>query len=82
MREKVRLSDLSVLYVCLSNGWGTTERRCLSDAGYFRNIGGSSFLLCHEKSLLDLEAEKEDIPRLYFQGDLKGWRSKLNFYFP
>jgi glycosyltransferase involved in cell wall biosynthesis len=81
MREKVRLSDLSILYVCLSENWGTLERRCLLDAGYFRNIGGSSFLLCHEKSLLDVEAEKEDIPRLYFQGDLKGWRSKLNFYF-
>jgi len=39
MREKVRLSDLSVLFICLSDDWGTTERRCLSDADYFRNIG-------------------------------------------
>lgn len=81
MREKVRLSDLSILYVCLSEEWGTTERRCIADASYFRNIGGTSFILCHEKSLLDLEAEKEDIPRLYFHDDISGWRTKLNFYF-
>ncbi len=81
MRERVRLSDLSVLYVCLSNDWGTTERRCLSDASYFRNIGGSSFVLCHERSLVDREAEREDIPRLYFSSDLSSWRMKLNFYF-
>lgn len=81
MREKIRLSDLSILYVCLSHEWGTIERRCLADAGYFRNIGGASFILCHEKSLIDLEAQKQDIPRLYFPSDLLTWRSKLNFYF-
>jgi glycosyltransferase involved in cell wall biosynthesis len=81
MRDKLRLSDLSVLYVCLSEKWGTIERRCLSDASYFRNIGGSSIILCHEKSLIDLEAEKEVIPRIYFPTDLSTWRSKLNFYF-
>lgn len=81
MREKIRLSDLSVLYICLSDEWGTSERRCISDASYFRNIGGSSFLLCREKSLVDQQAKKEDIPRLHFQPELTGWRSKLNFYF-
>ncbi len=81
MREKIRLSDLSVLYVCLSHEWGTVERRCLADAGYFRNIGGASFILCHEKSLVDQEAAREDIPRLHFGTDLRTWRSKLNFYF-
>lgn len=81
MREKIRLSDLSVLYVCLSHEWGTIERRCLADAGYFRNIGGASFILCHEKSLIDQEAQAQDIPRLYFPSDLLTWRSKLNFYF-
>lgn len=81
MREKVRLSDLTVLYVCLSEGWGTIERRCISDASYFRNIGGASFILCHEKSLIDREAEREDIPRLHFPTHLETWRSKLNFYF-
>ena len=80
MREKLRLSDLSVLYVCLSDEWGTIERRCLSDASYFRNIGGSPIVLCYQKSLLDREAEKEDIPRIYFTADLTTWRSKLNFY--
>lgn len=81
MREKVRLSDLTVLYVCLSDDWATIERRCISDASYFRNIGGSSFILCHEKSLVDKEAEREDIPRLYFKNEIIGWRRKLNFYF-
>ncbi len=81
MRDKIRLSDLSVLYVCLSQEWGTIERRCLADAGYFRNIGGASFILCHEKSLVDQEAQKENIPRLHFGTDLHTWRSKLNFYF-
>lgn len=81
MREKLRLSDLSVLYICLSEGWGTAERRCISDASYFRNIGGSAFILCHEKSLIDKQSEKEDIPRLYFPSGLNSWRSKLNFYF-
>jgi hypothetical protein len=81
MREKIRLSDLTVLYICLSEEWSTVERRCISDAVYFRNMGGSPFILCHEKSLIDREAEKEDIPRLYFSSDLTHWRSKLNFYF-
>jgi glycosyltransferase involved in cell wall biosynthesis len=81
MREKVRLSDLSILYICLSEEWGTIERRCLSDASFFRNIGGAAFILCREKSLLDQEAEKEDIPRLYFKDNLENLRGKLNFYF-
>lgn len=81
MREKIRLSDLTILYVCLSHEWGTVERRCIADASYFRNIGGTAFILCHENSLLDLEAEKDDIPRIYFQTSLSGWRSKVNFYF-
>ncbi len=81
MRDRVRLSDLSVLYICLSEEWGTTERRCLADASYFRNIGGAAFILCQEKTLIDRESEKEDIPRLYFNGFLSGWRTKVNFYF-
>ncbi len=81
MREKLRLSDLSVLYVCLSEGWSTIERRCIADASYFRNIGGSAFILCHEGSLVDKEAEREVIPRVYFPTDLSKWRSKANFYF-
>jgi glycosyltransferase involved in cell wall biosynthesis len=81
MREKIRLSDLSVLYVCLSDYWGTTEKRCILDATYFRNIGGSPFILCYENSPIDSEAESEDLPRLFFQHPLSRFRSKLNFYF-
>ncbi|HLW57583.1 MAG TPA: glycosyltransferase [Bacteriovoracaceae bacterium] len=81
MRERVRLSDLNILYICLSDEWGTTERKCLTDAIYFRNIGGGAFILCREKSLIDIEAEKEAIPRLYFKDDLDLWKGKFNFYF-
>lgn len=81
MRDKIRLSDLNVLYICLSEDWETIERRCISDASYFRNIGGASFVLCYEKSLIDREAEKESIPRLYFSGDLLRFNGKVNLYF-
>lgn len=81
MRERIRLSDLNILYICLSEDWATTERKCLTDAIYFRNIGGGAFILCREKSLIDQEAEKEAIPRLYFREDLDQWRGKVNFYF-
>lgn len=81
MRERIRLSDLNILYICLSEDWGTTERKCLTDAIYFRNIGGGAFILCREKSLLDLEAEREAIPRLYFREDLNHWKGSANFYF-
>ncbi len=81
MRERLRLSDLSVLYICLSEEWSSIERRCIADATYFRNIGGSAYILCHEKSLIDKEAEKESIPRIYFLTGLSTLRSKLNFYF-
>ncbi|MFY7992029.1 MAG: glycosyltransferase family 4 protein [Bacteriovoracaceae bacterium] len=81
MRERIRLSDLNILYICLSLEWGTTERRCLSDAVYFRNTGGAAFILCRQNSLIDKEAEKEDIPRLYFPTSLNQFRQSLNFYF-
>jgi glycosyltransferase involved in cell wall biosynthesis len=81
MREKLRLSDLNVLYICLSDEWNTIERRCLADACYFRNIGGSAFILCQEKTILDKEAEKEALPRIYFSSDLLSWRGYFNFYF-
>jgi hypothetical protein len=81
MREKLRLSDLTILYICLSEEWGTNERRCLTDAVYFRNLGGVSFILCLKNSVLDIEASKEDVPRLHFQGELSHWKIWLNFYF-
>lgn len=81
MRERLRISDLTILYVCLSDTWSTKERRCLSDANYFRNIGGTSIILCHEKTFIDKEAEKEDIPRIYFSSGLINIRSQINFYF-
>lgn len=63
MRERLRLSDLNVLYVCLDSGHGTTGHRVLADAVTFRNLGGSPLLVCREGSVLDREAEKQDIRR-------------------
>ena len=81
MREKLRLSDLTVLFIYVSNDWETNARRYLADAVYFRNLGGTSFILCSKNSILDQEAQREDIPRLYFLGDLESWKSFFNFYF-
>src|SRR5690606_5671644 len=81
MREKRRSSDRTVLYMCLSDGWGSTERRCIADASYLRHIRGSAFILCLETSLVDKESETEYIRRLYLQRALAGWSTKLNYYF-
>jgi len=81
MRDRVQLTDLTVLSICLSNRWGTLERRCLSDSVYFRNIGGNAFILCLKESILDKEARKQDIPRLYFEHEVLTFKGMINFYF-
>lgn len=68
MRERIRLSDLSVLYICPSKKWGTLERRCLQDSLFIRDIGGNPIIYCTKDSHLDREAELQDIPRFYYSG--------------
>jgi len=81
MRDRIQLTDLTVLSICLSDRWGTLERRCLSDSVYFRNIGGNAFVLCLKESILDKEAKKQDIPRLYFDHEVLTFKGMINFYF-
>ena len=73
MREKIILQDFTVLLVCPSHKWSTIERRAIFDSTYLRNIGGNPVLLCLKGSQIDIEAEREDIPRIYLA---KGKRKK------
>ncbi len=73
MREKLRLSDLNVLYACSDWGHGTTGHRVLADAITFRNAGGNPLLICLKGSVLDREAEKQDIRRVHLEASA-GWR--------
>src|SRR5690606_12393439 len=68
MREKIWLSDLSILFICPSLKWGTLERRCLLDSIFIRDSGGNPIIYCMKGSHLDKEAELQDIPRVYFSG--------------
>lgn len=68
MRERVLFSDLSTLYICPSNKWGTLERKALNDCLIQRDFGGNPVLFCLKDSKLDLEATKWDIKTIYYSG--------------
>ncbi|MBY0518051.1 MAG: glycosyltransferase [Bacteriovoracaceae bacterium] len=79
MREKLRLSDLNVLYVCLDAKHGTNSHRTLSDVITFRNMGGNPLLICRKNSFIDKATEVQDIRRIHI--DAKGgWRASLELY--
>lgn len=67
MRERLRLSDLNVLFICLDSGHGTTGHRVLADVVTFRNLGGNPLLVCLKDSVLDREAERQDIRRHHLE---------------
>lgn len=67
MSDKFILKDFTVLAVCPSEKWSTIERRAIFDCTYLRNIGGNPVLLCFEGSQIDIEAEKEDIPKIFIK---------------
>ena len=69
MRERLRLSDLNVLFICLDSGHGTTGHRVLADVVTFRNLGGNPLLVCLKDSVLDTEAERQDIRRHHLESD-------------
>lgn len=73
MREKVILQDFSVLLLCPSHKWSTIERRVLFDSTFLRNMGCNPVILCFKGSQIDIEAESEDIPRVYIS-------SKMSLY--
>jgi glycosyltransferase involved in cell wall biosynthesis len=68
MRERVLFSDLSTLYICPSNRWGTIERKALNDCLIQRDFGGNPVIFCVKGSKLDEEAQKWDIKTIYYSG--------------
>jgi hypothetical protein len=79
MRERLRLSDLHVMFVCLDGHYGPLARRALADAATFRNTGGNALLVCPPGSPLDQLAERQDIPRYPLEGG-SDWRSLWALY--
>ena len=75
--DKIALNDLTALYICLSKNWSSLERRSLFDASFLRNCGGNPVILCYKNTRIDLEAEAEDIERIY----IKREKLKLNRIF-
>jgi glycosyltransferase involved in cell wall biosynthesis len=69
MRERVLFSDLSTLYICPSQRWGTLERKALNDCLIQRDFGGNPVLFCLKDSKLDEEAKKWDITTIYYTGN-------------
>lgn len=74
MRERLRLSDLYILFVCLDSHHGPLSRRALSDASTFRNTGGNALIVCPPGSPLDRSAELQDLPRYPLETPVD-WRS-------
>lgn len=68
MRQKIKVSDLTTLFVCPSAEWGTLERRAIADSVYFRDIGGNSIIFCLKGSYIDIEAQRQDISIIYYTG--------------
>lgn len=70
MKERVILKDFTVLLLCPSHKWSTIERRVLFDSTFLRNMGCNPIILCFKGSQLDIEAEKEDIPRFFISSKM------------
>lgn len=68
MRERVHVKDLTTLFICPSRQWRTIERKALADCLYLRDCGGNPILFCLKGSILDKEAEKLDLQRIYYSG--------------
>ncbi len=68
MKDRVRVSDLTTLFICPSLEWRTLERKAISDCLYMRDCGGNPILFCIKGSMVDLEAERLDLQRIYYTG--------------
>lgn len=75
MKERIHVNDLTTLFICPSREWRTLERKALADCLYLRDCGGNPILFCLKNSMLDREAERLDLPRIYYTG------RKLNRFF-
>lgn len=80
MRDKIRVNDLKILFVCPTENWGTLERRVISDCHYLRDIGGSPMLYCIKGSQIDKEAQKYSLPRYFFKGKKVNKIFDLRYY--
>ena len=65
MRDRIRLSDLNVLFVYLEEGSHPIINRVITDLPSFRNLGGNPILICRKGSIIDKKADSEDIAREY-----------------
>lgn len=65
--DKLTLNNFTTLYICLSQKWSSVERRAVFDATFLRNCGGNPVILCYKGTQVDLEAESEDIERIYLR---------------
>jgi hypothetical protein len=79
LRERLRLSDLHVMFVCMDQHQTPLSRRALIDAATFRNTGGNALLVCSPGSPIDVAAERQDIPRYPLDAPLD-WRSLWTLY--
>lgn len=79
-RDKVRIADSQVIYICLEQDWNTIARKALADAMHFRNMGGNLQLICFKESALNSEAEKQDIPRLFMTKSHSKMRLIIELY--
>ncbi|MBC76242.1 MAG: hypothetical protein CME64_09520 [Halobacteriovoraceae bacterium] len=68
MKERVHVNDLTTLFICPSTEWRTLERKAIADCLYLRDSGGNPILFCVKGSYVDREAEKRDLPRIYYTG--------------
>ncbi len=66
MRKKTQLSDLKVLFVCPSDGWGTLERRVVQDSIYLRDSGAEPIVFCLPNSAIEKESKKQDIKTISY----------------
>jgi hypothetical protein len=81
MRERFIISDLCTLHLCPSQRWGTLEKKALTDCLFLRDSGANPIIFCIQGSVLDKEAEKEDIPRIHYSGKKNITGFELNYFF-
>ncbi|MCO4754079.1 MAG: glycosyltransferase [Bacteriovoracaceae bacterium] len=68
MKERVHVNDLTTLFICPTKKWRTLERKAIADCLYLRDCGGNPILFCVKGTYVDREAEKRDLPRIYYTG--------------
>lgn len=60
----------NILYVCLGDKWGTSERMALKDCSIAKETGHNVFLYCLKDSFLNVKAKDAGIDCLFHSGGL------------